>query len=166
MGGYDMKKTMVVAIFVIAMATVAMPSFAANVGYNATVAGGQNTFVVATNGSFGTILVGQSKIINNSVTLNNSGDVNATVDARFNDNLFGVYGLVSGSNLLNASNFDLGTASIGNWTALNNTGTDVRVAIAPGYGTITILDAMLYVPPSQPGGSYTGTVVLTFGNQV
>lgn len=160
------KALLVVAIFVMAATMVAMPSFAANVGYNATVAGGQNTFVVATNGSFGTILVGQSKIINNSVTLNNTGDVNATVDARFNDSRGGVYGLVSGLNVLNASNFDLRGPPTGIWTALNSSGADVRVAIAPGYGAITILDARLYVPPSQPGGSYSGTVILTFGNQV
>ncbi|MCZ7383108.1 MAG: hypothetical protein O8C64_16245 [Candidatus Methanoperedens sp.] len=161
-----MKKTIVVAIFITAiMATVAIPSFAADVGYNATVAGGQNTFVVATNGNFGTILVGQSKIINNSVTLNNTGDVNATVDARFNDGIGGVYGLVSGSNVLPAGNFSLGNAPI-TWTALDNNGNDTRVAIAPGYGTITILDAKLDVPSTQPGGAYNGTVVLTFGNQV
>lgn len=162
-----MNKTLVVAIFVTAiMAMVAMPSFAANVGYNATVAGGQSTSVVATNGSFGTILVGQSKIINNSVTLNNTGDVNATVDARFNDSRSGIYGLVSGLNVLPAGNFTLRQAPFGGWTPLNNSGADVRVAIAPGLGTITTLDAQLGVPSNQPGGSYSGTVVLTFGNQV
>jgi hypothetical protein len=162
-----MEKTIVVAIFVTAiMATVAIPSFAADVGYNATVASGQSTSVVATNGIFGTILVGQSKIINNSVTLNNTGDVNATVDARFNDSRGGVYGLVSGANVLNASNFDLRGPPTGIWTALNNSGADVRVATAQAFGTITVLDARLYVPPSQPGGSYSGTVVLTFGNEV
>ncbi len=161
-----MDKALVVAIFVMAMAIVAMPSFAANVGYNATVAGGQNTFIVATNGSFGTILIGQSKIINNSVTLNNTGDVNATVDARFSDSRGGVYGLVSGSNVLPAGNFSLRKAPIGSWTALNNGGNDTRVAIAQGYGTITILDAKLDVPLTQPGGAYNGTVVLTFGNEV
>lgn len=161
-----MKKVLAVAIFVIAMATIAMPSFAADVGYNATVASGQNTFVVATNGSFGTILVGQSKIINNSVTLNNTGDVNATVDAKFNDSRGGIYGLVSGINVLPAGNFSLRQAPFGGWTALNNSGTDARVAIAPPNSTITILDARLFVPLNQPGGAYNGTVILTFGNQV
>ncbi len=117
------------------------------------------------NFSFGTILVGQSKIINNSVTLNNTGDVNATVDAKFNDSMCGVYGLVSGSNVLNATNFNLRKAPSGSWTALNNSGADVRVAIASGYGAITILDARLYVPSGQPAGAYNGTVVLTFGNE-
>jgi len=162
-----MNKTIVVAIFVTAiMATVAMPSFAADVGYNATVAGGQNTFIVATNGSFGTILTGQSKIINNSVTLNNTGDTNATVDAKINDSRSGIYGLVSGSNVLAAGNFSLRQAPSGGWTALNNGGTDARVAIALPSGTITILDARLFVPTNQPGGAYNGTVILTFGNQV
>ncbi|VVB87095.1 Uncharacterised protein [uncultured archaeon] len=160
-----MKKTLLGALFVIAMAMVVLPSYAADVGYNATVVSGQNTFVVATNGSFGTILVGQSKIINNSVTLNNTGDVNATVDARFNDSVGGAYGLVSGFNVLNATNFDLKETNFGSWTALNNTGADVRVATAPAFGTITILDARLFVPLNQPGGAYSGTVILTFGNE-
>lgn len=154
----------VVLLALIAMATVAMPSFAADVGYNAIVAGGQNTFVVASNGSFGTILAGQSKIINNSVTLNNTGDVNATVDARFNDSRSGVYGLVSGSNVIGASNFSLAKSPSGSWTALNNNGANVQVAIAPAFGAITILDARLSVPTNQTAGAYNGTVILTFGN--
>lgn len=163
-----MKKTLVVAIFVIAMATIAMPTFAADVGYNATVASGRNTFVVATNGSFGTILVGQSKIINNSVTLNNTGDVNATVDAKFNDSRGGVFGLVSGGFVLNASYFELRKTNenMGAWTSLNNSGANVRAAIARAFGVITALDARLTVPSGQPAGAYNGTVVLTFGNQV
>lgn len=161
-----MKAALMGVIIVMLMAMVALPSFADNVGYNATVASGQNTFVVASNGSFGTILVGQSKVINNSVTLNNTGDVNATVDARFNDSRGGIFGLVSGSNVLNATNFALGKASTGSWTALNSSGADVRVTTAQPFGAITILDARLFVPVAQPGGAYSGTVILTFGNQV
>lgn len=165
-----MKKALAVAVLVMAMAIIAMPSFAENVGYNATVAGGQNTFVVATNGSFGTILVGQSKIINNSVTLNNTGDVNATVDARFNDSRGGVYGMVSGGFVLNASNFAMAKTieniTVENWTVLSNSGTDVRVTIAQAFGAITRLAARLSVPSGQPAGAYNGTVVLTFGNDV
>lgn len=156
----------VVLLALIAMATIAMPTFADNVGYNATVASGQSTSVVASNGSFGTILAGQSKIINNSVTLNNTGDVNATVSAKFNDSRSGVYGLVSGSNVIGAGNFSLAKSPSGSWTALNNSGGNVQVAIAPSNGTITILDARLSVPTNQTAGAYNGTVILTFGDQV
>lgn len=163
-----MKKTLVVAMFVTAMAIITMPlpSFADNVGYNATVAVGQSTSVVASNGSFGTILAGYSKIINNSVTLNNTGDVNATVSARFNDSRSGVYGLVSGINVIGAGNFSLAKSPSGSWTALNNSGGNVQIAIAAGYGAITILDAKLSVPTNQTTGAYNGTVILTFGDQV
>lgn len=163
-----MKKILVVVIFTIAMATVALPSFAADVGYNATVASGQNTFIVSSNGNFGTILVGQSKIINNSVVLNNTGDVNATVDARFKDNISGIFGLASGGFVLNASNFAMRetTENMTPWTPLSDSGTDVRVATASPFGAITVLDARLYVPPTQPAGAYNGTVILTFGNEV
>ena len=160
-----MKKYLIGAMFVIAIALFTLPSYAADVGYNATVASGQNTYIVSADGNFGTILVGESKVINGSIVLNNTGDVNATVDARFSDNMFGVYGLVSGSNLLSASNFSLMESPFGGWTSLNNSGADIRVATTPASGT-TILDARLSVPPSQAGGSYSGTVILTFGNEV
>jgi hypothetical protein len=88
------------------------------------------------------------------------------VDARFNDSRFGVYGLVSGSNVIGAGNFSLAKSPSGNWTALNNSGANVQVAIAPGYGTITILNAKLSVPTNQTAGAYNGTVILTFGDQV
>lgn len=156
----------VVLLALIAIAVGAMPSFADNVGYNATVAGGQNTFVVASNGSFGTILVGQSKIINNSVILNNTGDVNATVDAKFNDSRGGIYGLVNDGFVLNASYFELTVENTATWTPLNKSGANVRVAIARAFGVLTYLGAKLTVPQGQPAGAYNGTVVLTFGNEV
>ncbi len=165
-----MKKALVGAIIVMVMTALVLPSFAANVGYNATVLSGQNTFVVSSNGNFGTIVVGSYKIINNSVVLNNTGDVNATVDARFNDSAGGVYGLVSGGFVLNASNFQLAKTieniTVENLTALSDSGTDVRITIAQAFGAITRLAARLSVPSGQPGGAYNGTVVLTFGNQV
>lgn len=160
-----MKKFLIGAMFIIAIALFTLPSYAANVGYNATVASGQNTYIVSADGNFGTILVGESKVINGSIALNNTGDVNATVDARFNDSLFGVYGLVSGSNLLSASNFSLMESPFGGWNALDNSGADVRIANTPAEGT-TVLNARLYVPPSQAAGSYSGTVILIFGNEV
>jgi hypothetical protein len=56
------ERTLVAGMFgmfvtVMAMATLVLPSFGADVGYNATIASGQNTFVVASNGSFGIILL-------------------------------------------------------------------------------------------------------------
>ena len=144
---------------------VITPTPSANsIGYSATVSTGQNTFIVASSGNFGTILPGQRKIINESVTLNNTGDVSATVDARLSDNVGGVYGLVSGSNVLGGSNFSLAITNTGSWTSLNDAGSDARVATSPGFGALTILDARLFVPQAQPGGAYSGTVILTFGN--
>ncbi|MCZ7404801.1 MAG: hypothetical protein O8C67_07710 [Candidatus Methanoperedens sp.] len=79
-----------------------------SIGYSATVATGQNTYVQSSNGTFGLLLKGQTKTVNNSVVLNNTGDISAKVEARFNDSISGDYGLVSGTNLLNATNFALG----------------------------------------------------------
>ncbi|MCZ7383105.1 MAG: right-handed parallel beta-helix repeat-containing protein [Candidatus Methanoperedens sp.] len=133
-----------------------------SVGYSALVATGQNTYVQSTNGTFGLLLKGQSKIINNSVVLNNTGDIAAKVEARFNDSISGDYGLVSGINLLNATNFALGIPSA--LMPLSNLGTDVQVAVAPPG--VTALDARLGVPSDAVEGDYSGTVVLTFSNNV
>jgi parallel beta-helix repeat protein len=132
------------------------------IGYSATVATGQNTFVQSSNGSFGLLLKGQTKTINNSVILNNTGDISARVEARFNDSIAGVFGLVSGANVFNATNFALGLPSV--LVPLNNSGADVQVAVAPPG--VTALDARLGVPNEQAAGDYSGTVVLTFSNEV
>lgn len=132
-----------------------------SIGYSALVATGQNTFVQSSNGTFGILLKGQTKTINNSVVLNNTGDISARVQARFNDSIAGVFGLISGANVLNASNFALGIP--GALVLLNNTGADVQVATAPG---VTALDARLSVPSEQVAGDYNGTVILTFSDNV
>jgi hypothetical protein len=133
-----------------------------SIGYSATIATGQNTFVQASNGTFGLLLKGQSKTINNSVILNNTGDISAKIEARFNDSISGVFGLVSGANVLNATNFALGLPS--SLVILNSSGADVQVAVAPPG--VTALDARLGVPNEQAAGDYSGTVVLTFSNNV
>lgn len=73
--------------------------------------------------------------------------------------------LVNGANVLGAGNFSLEKDSTSTWVPLNNNGADERIGIAP-YGIETAFDAKLFVPLDQPGGAYTGTVVLTFANEV
>ncbi|VVB84820.1 Uncharacterised protein [uncultured archaeon] len=133
-----------------------------NIGYSALVATGQNTYIQSSNGSFGLLLKGQTKTINNSVILNNTGDLSAKVEARFNDSIGGVYGLISGANVLNATNFALGFPSA--LVSLDNNGSDVQVAVAPPG--VTALNARLGVPNEQVAGDYGGTVILTFSNSV
>ncbi len=136
-----------------------------SIGYSATVLGGQNTFIQSSNGAFGTILAGQSGTISPSVVLNNTGTVNATVDAKFADSQGGIYGLISGSNVLPGTQFSLKKTADPAWIPLAATDTDTRVGIAP-YGRETMFDAMLNAPATQPAGTYSGTVVLTFANEV
>jgi parallel beta-helix repeat protein len=142
--------------------TISNPLPATSIGYSALVATGQNTFVQSSNGSFGLLLKGQSKTLNNSVILNNTGDLPANVEARFNDSIGGVFGLVSGVNVLNATNFALGIPSA--LVPLSSLGADVQVVVAPPG--MTALDARLAVPNEQAAGDYQGTVVLTFSNNV
>lgn len=133
-----------------------------SIGYSALVATGQNTYIQSSNGSFGLLLKGQTKTINNSVILNNTGDISAKVEARFNDSIAGVFGLVSGANVLNATNFALGI--LGALVPLSSLGTDIQVAVAPPG--VTALDARLGVPSDAVAGDYSGTVILTFSNSV
>jgi hypothetical protein len=133
-----------------------------NIGYTATVTGGQNTVIQSTDGTFGTILRGTSKTLSPSVVLNNLGDTDARVDARFADSVGGSYGLVSGTNVLLADNFAMGPTG-GSLATFMDDGSNVQVATATA-GTTTSLDARLSVPAYQPPGSYTGNVILTFSN--
>ncbi len=160
-----MKKLIVIGLFIVAINSIAAPSFGADVGYNATVLSGQSTSVQSVNGIFGAIIVSQTGIIPNSVVLNNTGDMNATVSARIPNNISDYHGLINNTNVLGASNFSLAKNGTSSWTALLDSGTDVTVVTAQ-YGTLTALDARLYVPPSQPAGVYSGTVVLTFATEV
>ena len=140
----------------------ALTMSANTIGYSAMIATGQNTFVESSSGSFGSLLKGETKTISNSVVLNNTGDLSAFVEARFNDSISGVFGLINGSNLLNATNFALGTS--GSLIPMDYNGVDVQVTIAPPG--VTALDARLGVPSEQVAGDYSGTVVLTFSNDV
>jgi len=135
-----------------------------SVGYGATIQSGQNTHIQISNGNFGSLVKGETKTIYSSVVLNNTGDLDATVDARFTTKNGEVYGLVSGANVLSASSFSLQEAGTGAWKPLDNSGTDVSITTTP-FG-VTHLDARLSVQSDQPGGDYAGTVIFTFGNAV
>jgi len=124
---------------------------------------GQNTYVQLSNGSFGIVLKGREKTINYSLTLNNTGDRSATVEARFS-NVSGVFGMVSGANTtLNATSFALGIHG-STFFYLNDTNSSVFVATAPPG--VTYLDAGLTVPSDQLPGDYNGTVILIFSNTI
>ncbi len=155
-----------VAVFVMVIAMVAMPSFASteSVGYSATVAIGQSTSATINNNNFGTMLVNTEKTITNSLTLTNSGDINATVDTKFTSFAGTTYGLTNSTNVIGASNFSLKNSTDSTWYALNNDGSDkLGITIVP-VSPPRILDARLNVPLGTAAGAYTGTVLLTFGN--
>lgn len=157
-----------VLLALIAMAVVAMPAYAENVGYNANVSQGQSTSITFQDGNFGTILLNTSKMITPSVTLLNAGDMNASVEAKFNTNVSGIFGLVKGGDVIGASNFSLRySIGPGIFTNLNDNGVNVLLPfiIDPNAGP-TDIDARLFAPSSAVTGSYIGTVVLTFGNAV
>jgi hypothetical protein len=84
------------------------------------------------------------------------------VEAHLNDSIAGVFGLISSSNILNATNFALGKSGV--HVPLSSLGVNVQVTVAPPG--IIALDARLAVPSDQPAGDYSGTVILTFSNSI
>ena len=131
------------------------------IGYTAEVTCDQDTSITRVNGAFGLIKRGESKLLNPSVYLVNNGCVDANVEARFTTNYKGLFGLLSGTHVLEAKQFEMGPSG-GTLVPLSNAGTDVLVAVAP-VGSSN-LDAKLTVPSDQATGAYAGTVVLTFSN--
>lgn len=157
---------MVVVVIVIAM--VALPSLAADVSYGATVLSGQNTVVTTSNGNFGSIMAGSEKVIFKSVNLSNSGDIDATVSAKFSTfNTTGVYGLknTTSDKVIDGTNFYLRKNATISWTGLFNTDTyTVSITTVPAGGSIVAMDARLVTVTGGPTGTFSGTVVLLFAN--
>lgn len=154
------KHGLVLGIALLTLVFLVSSACAETVSYTATVTSGQNTVIQSSNGAFGTILRGSSATISPSVVLSNTGDAPARVEARFTDSIGTTFGLISGANMLPASNFQLGPT--GSLVALMDAGTDVQVVTVP-VGTLN-LDAKLTVPAGQAPGAYSGNVILTFSN--
>lgn len=162
-----MKKLFMVPVFVIAITMLAMPSLAADVTYGATVLSGQNTVVTTSNGNFGSIMAGSEKVIFNSVNLSNSGDIDATVSAKFSTHNTTVYGLlnVTSDKVIGGSNFNLRRNGTSPWTSLFNTDTYTgTITTVPAGGSIVAMDARLVTVAGGPTGTFSGTVVLLFAN--
>ena len=163
-----MENKITIAIVALMVAALAAPVVMAdNVNYQANVMSGQNTAVTTNAGGndFGDVTPGSADNENvGSLTLTNSGNANANVNAKFTTSVVADYGLVSGTDVIGGSNFQIGIN--GFELALNDvdvadpgialTGSEVPADDAVDY------DAILDVPAGQASGLYTGTVQLTF----
>ena len=156
------KIAIVMAMAALMVAALAAPMVMAdNVQYTVSVVT-SDIVVTQMDTAFGELLAGASNELSPSLNLTNSGGAAADVDAKFTTNVTGFFGLVSGANVIGASNFSIGTD--GNETALNNAGTDTALGASNQIpaGSSVDYDAILTVPGSQAVGSYTGNVRLTF----
>jgi hypothetical protein len=157
-----MENKLVIAIAALMVVALAAPVvMAADVSYTASVVTSDVT-VTTNSAAFGDLLAGTSKEITGSLTLANTGGAAADVDAKLIDNVSGLHGLISGTNVIGAGNFSLGTNE--NETALINDGTNIALGVnnrVPASGSVDY-DAILTVPAGQAVASYTGTVQLTF----
>ena len=156
------KIAIVMAMTALMVAALAAPIvMAEDVEYTASVVT-SNIVVAQMNTAFGDLLAGASNELSPSLNLTNSGGAAADVDAKFTTNVGGLFGLVSGTDVIGGSNFEIGTD--GNEAALNDVGSDT--ALGPNNqvpaGSSVNYDAILTVPGSQAVGSYTGNVRLTF----
>jgi len=162
-----MENKMAIAIVALMVVALAAPAAMAlnDVTYSATVGSGQSTSVTASDGAFGNVNAGSDfddNVKTNSITCQNVGNAAASVAAKFTSSVTAdtaPYGLVSGSELISASNFQLGDT---NFNTLNNDGSDVTLTDGVPAASIVTYDAKLQVPSGQAAGSYSGTVQLTF----
>jgi hypothetical protein len=161
-----MENKLVIAIATLMVVALAAPVvMAADVSYSATVGSGQSTSVTASDGAFGNVNAGSDfadNVKENSITCQNVGNAAASVAAKFTSSVTAStapYGLVSGTDVIGGSNFQLGNST---FNTLNDAGTDVTLTDGvPAASTVTY-DAKLQVPSGQTAGVYGGTVQLTF----
>ena len=120
-----------------------------------------NVAVTVNDASFSTVAAGSTNEIPISLTLNNTGNASANIEAVFTTNDgTGVYGLDgSGTNIIPGNNFKLGPDD--NEKFLTNT--TIRTPICSlGAGQTMNYTAILIVPPGQSADDYTGTIELSW----
>lgn len=124
-----------------------------------TSSGAANVVVTQNDVSFGNINKGDTAEILTSLTLENTGDAPASIEAKFITSSGATYGLINATNVIGGSNFSIGPD--GSETALDNGDISTSIStLAPG-ATVDY-DAILYVPAAQVDGDYLGTVQITW----
>ena len=124
-----------------------------------TSSGAANVVVTQNDVSFGNINKGGTAEILTSLTLTNTGDAPASIEAKFITSSGATYGLINATNVIGGSNFSIGPDE--GETALKNGNTSTSIStLAPG-ATVDY-DAILYVPTAQVEGDYLGTVQITW----
>lgn len=117
-----------------------------------------NVAVTVNNASFGTMLAGNRQELNVSLTLNNTGTVDANITAVFKTNVTDTYGLKgTGENIIPGTNLELGPDE--NEKALTNTTATTFISIIPAGVEVTYA-AILVVPAGQAADDYSGIVEL------
>lgn len=117
-----------------------------------------NVVVTVNNASFGTMLAGNRQELNVSLTLNNTGTVDANITAVFKTDVSSVYGLNgTGENIIQGTNFELGPD--GDEKALTNTTAKTVISTILAGETVDY-DAILAVPAGQAADDYRGIVEL------
>ena len=161
-------KKIAIALAVIMVTAMAAPAVMAenDVPYSANVGPGQNTLLGVLGGDFGAVVSPSTgNHIDDTFKLNNTGNINATVKAKFTTNVSTTYGLVNSTNVIGGSNFSLRADDDSINTTLSDAGNDVTLSYeVPADGAWHNYDAWLDVPASMPDGEYAGTVRLTFSN--
>jgi len=148
--------------------------------YTVTVASSQSTTTIVNGASFGTVMLGETKTITDSLTLTNTGGMDAAVKAKCENqsangglNEFGLIGETDASGTpvyIGGDNLRLGVSII----PLNNDGTDATIStgkdgnkvpkqVGGVPGTVNYNAALTVLPGKMPD-LYSGLVTLTFSN--
>jgi hypothetical protein len=162
-----MENKMAIAIVALMVAALAAPAVMAaeNVEYSATVGTGQNTAVTIIDAGFGTVAAGSTgNEIEDSLTLTNTGNADASVSATFTTFVGTTYGLkdTTDTYVIGGSKFKIGVdtkeAALDDTVDTTALGSDNNV---PANSAVDY-DAILDVPAGQYATAYAGTVQLTF----
>jgi len=159
------KKIAVVMTVLMVAAAMAAPA-AMGATYTATVCSGQQTSIGVEATGFGDILRNNCGELTPSFNLTNIGDWDAMIEAKFETNVSGIYGLTNSSYAIGGSNFSINATDLGgSYISLLDTYTDVEITPQlPDDSNTYDYDAKLCVPSDQQAGIYTGTVVITWSD--
>lgn len=122
----------------------------------------QNTALEPGTVNFGVVVAGTTDTIEPTFTLNNTGNLAATVTAAFTTNVGSTYGFTNSTYDIGGSNFSLQSNVSGTYTQLLSTASGQTMTDDVPANTAEAWNARLVIPAGQTALLYSGTIQVTF----
>lgn len=133
------------------------------IDFTVTINGNQNTVLNSVDSIFDNALAGSDFTENEiplSFSLTNSGSLDAIVTAEFITDYSGTYGLISGTTIIDGTNFKIGNVT---FDAMTSTGNPVTLTNGvPKENTQINYGVQVKIPTAQDALTYAGVIELTF----